>query len=185
MSIATITEAQRVEVRDECSRAALYMQRWAQNAKVPDATDVTESNTALNAAAAALAVAGAAPGGTFATVANGGAVTITDSNGTPAVAGTASISAGVLNNVAITSATTAIVQNADVIPVKNSAGTTTASVTAAVVAGGVIASINMASQYAGVSNTGKQSVGTVSGSGTFGTFTVVNGVITGIVLSAS
>lgn len=36
-----------------------------------------------------------------------------------------------------------------------------------------------------VTSTVKRPVGTVSGSGTFGTFTVANGVITGIVLSAS
>lgn len=143
MSIATITAAQRIEVRDECTRAALYMQKWAQDAKTPTATDVTESATSLNAAAAALAVAGAAPGGTFATVANGATVNV-----------------------------------------ENSAGALDSPATA-VVAAGVLSGVNLASTKTILTNALKFSGVTITGSGTFFTPTIVNGVMTGGVLSAS
>lgn len=143
MSIATITAAQRIEVRDECARAALYMQKWAQDAKTPGAADVTDSNVSLNAAAAALAVAGAAPGGTFATVANGATVNV-----------------------------------------ENSAGNLDSPATA-VVAAGVLTGVNLAATKTILTNALKFSGVTITGSGTFFTPTIVNGVLTGGVLSAS
>lgn len=143
MSIATITAAQRIEVRDECTRAALYMQRWAQDAKTPTSADVTESAVSLNAAAAALAVAGAAPGGTFATVSNGDSVNVENS-------------AGALDSPA-----------------------------SAVVAAGVLTGVNLASSKTILTNALKFSGVTITGTGTFFTPTIVNGVMTGGVLSAS
>ena len=143
MSIATITAAQRIEVRDECVRAGLYMQRWAQDAKTPTAADVTESNTPLNAAAAALAVAGASPGATIANVSNGGTVNV-----------------------------------------ENSAGALDSNATA-VVAGGVLTSVQLAATKTILTNALKFSGVTITGSGTFFTPTIVNGVLTGGVLSAS
>lgn len=59
MSIATITAAQRVEVRDATLTAALAMQRYTQSGATPRADEVTQATPLLNAAAAALTVAGA------------------------------------------------------------------------------------------------------------------------------
>jgi hypothetical protein len=119
------------------------MQRWAQDAKTPTSTDVTESAVSLNAAAAALAVAGASPGGAFATVSNG-----------------------------------------DSVNVENSAGALDSPATA-VVASGVLTGVNLASTKTILTNALKFSGVTITGSGTFFTPTIVNGVMTGGVLSAS
>ncbi len=59
MSIATITAAQRVEVRDACLSAALAMQRFTQSATTPRADETAEAAPVLAAAASALEVAGA------------------------------------------------------------------------------------------------------------------------------
>lgn len=186
MSIATITAAQRVEVRDSALSAALAMQRFTQSATTPRADEVAEASPILNAAAAALVVAGAnGLPATSVVVANGGPVTITDSNGGPSVAGTAQVAAGALSSVSITAATNAIVQNGDVVAIKNFNATSAGASCTLEVGGGAETGALLAAAAAIVTNTSKRAVGTVTGSGTFGTFTVVNGVITGIVLSAS
>ena len=59
MSIATITAAQRVEVRDACSSAEQLMQKYTQSGTTPRADETALATPVLAAAAAALAVAGA------------------------------------------------------------------------------------------------------------------------------
>lgn len=77
MSIATITAAQRVELRDATLTASLVMQRYTQSAATPRADEVASATSALDAAAAALAVAGASGiPATSAVVANGSTVSV-------------------------------------------------------------------------------------------------------------
>lgn len=227
MSISTITAAQRAELRDSLLSAELVMQKYTQSATTPRTDETEEATPVLEAAAAALVVAGASGlPATSAVVANGGTVnvensagaldspatavvaanvltsvklgstktiltqgdtvTITDSNGTPASTGTATVAAGVVTNVAITSPTSAIAVHGDATTVQDVTGATVATTgVTLVVAAGVLTGAKLGSAQQVVANTVKRAVGTVSGSGTFGTFTVVNGVITGIVLSAS
>lgn len=61
MSIASITAAQRVEVRDACLSAAYAMQRFAQSATTPRDDEAAEVSSFLNEAATALQVASAVP----------------------------------------------------------------------------------------------------------------------------
>lgn len=160
---------------------------------VADAQTVNVENSAgnLDSAGVATVTAGVLTGvklaATKTILTQGDAVTIRDSSGAPSLAGTANVAAGVVTNVNITASTAAITQHADVVPIKDVDGTALAtSPTIEVVAGQVVAvRLSPTSATALVANTLKKPVGTVTGTGTFGTFTVVNGVITGIVLSAS
>lgn len=68
--------------------------------------------------------------------------------------------------------------------VKNSAGTKTVSGTAAVTSG-TLTQINLPATAALIASGDKVNAVSVTGTGNFATFTVANGVITGIVLSAS
>lgn len=144
MSIATITAAQRVEVRDACLTAAHAMQRYAQSATTPRADETAEVTPVLNAAAAALVVAG--------------------SSGLPA--------------------TSAVVANGTTINVENSAGNLDSPATA-MVAASTVTNVRLAATKTIVTSGAKVNAGSVTGTGNFATITVANGVITGIVLSAS
>lgn len=144
MSIATITAAQRVEVRDACLTAANAMQRYAQSATAPRTDETAEVTPVLEAAAAALVVAGA--------------------SGLPA--------------------TSAVVANGGTVNVENSAGNLDSPATA-VVASGAITGVRLAATKSIVTSGTKVNAVAVTGTGNFATFTVANGVITGIVLSAS
>ena len=156
-----------------------------------DSINVENSAGALDSPATAVVAAGVITGvnlgATKTIVTNAGAVTIKDSSGGPSLAGTANVAAGALTDVQITSATAAIGQNADVVPIKDINGTVLVGGAILEVAAGANVAVQLppTSAAALVANTLKKPVGTVSGSGTFGTFSVVNGVITGIVLSAS
>jgi hypothetical protein len=144
MSIATITAAQRVEVRDACLTAALAIQPHVQSAATPDAGETAVVTPALDAAAAALSAAG--------------------STGLPA--------------------TSAVVANGDSVNVENSAGALDSPATA-VVAGSAITGVRLAATKTIVTSGVKVNAASVTGTGNFATITVANGVITGIVLSAS
>jgi hypothetical protein len=144
MSIATITAAQRVEVRDECLRASLAMQRFAQSGTTPRTDETAEVTPVLEAAAAALVVAGA--------------------SGLPA--------------------TSAVVANGASVNVENSAGNLDSPATATV-AGSAVTNVRLASTKTILTNALKFSGVTITGSGTFFTPTITNGVLTGGVLSAS
>lgn len=186
MSISTSTAAQRITLRDKTRIAGVMLQAFAQDSVALNAEQITDVDAALTNLTAALSAAGGIllPA-TQVIVSNGGAVTITDSAGGPSLAGTATVAAGALSSVAITAATAAIVQNADTVPVKSFAGAVVTAAPTAEVSAGALVAVKLSSAAAVAANTVKQSVGTVSGSGTFGTFTVSGGVITGIVLSAS
>lgn len=145
---------------------------------------VTKTGTAT---VAANAVTGVALGATTAIVDNAGAATVRNSAGSKTAAATVAVAAGAVTNVNITASTTAIVDHNDTVPVKDAAGVVRASGATAEIVAGVPVSVRLAAtaSVAIIPTATKFPVGTVSGSGTFGTFTVVNGVITGIVLSAS
>lgn len=143
MSIATITAAQRVEMRDALLTAANVMQRFAQDARTPSAAEVAETDAVLDEASAVLIFAGQ----------------------------------GIL-------ATQVVVTNGDTVNVENSAGALDSNGTAAV-AGGALTNVRLASTKTILTNALKFSGVTITGSGTFFTPTIVNGVLTGGVLSAS
>lgn len=144
MSIATITAAQRVEVRDECLRVSLAMQRFAQSGTTPRTDETDEVTPVLEAAAAALVVAGA--------------------SGLPA--------------------TSAVLANGGTVNVENSAGNLDSPATATVAAS-AITNVRLASTKTILTNALKFSGVTITGTGTFFTPTITNGVLTGGVLSAS
>jgi hypothetical protein len=121
---------------------------------------------------------------TQAVVSNSGTVTVKNSAGSVSKAGTATVAGGVITGVAL-SASTAIV-DASVVPVvQNSAGTVIPGVNVRTVAVGLESNIKLASTVGVIVNGVKQSGWTVTGSGTFFTPTIVAGVCTGGVLSAS
>lgn len=81
-------------------------------------------------------------------------------------------------------ATQVVVANGGTVNVENSAGALDSPATA-VVAGGVLTGVNLASTKTILTNALKFSGVTITGSGTFFTPTITNGVLTGGVLSAS
>lgn len=185
MSIATITAAQRVEVRDACLSAALIMQKYTQSATTPRTDETAQATPLLDSAAAALVVAGAnGLPATSAVVANGGSVNVTNSAASKSVSGTAAVAASAITGVALP-ATSAIVDSTVVPVIQNSAGTAVAGVNVRNVAAGLETNVRTAATVGFVVNAVKQSGWTVTGSGTFFTPTVVAGVCTGGVLSAS
>lgn len=109
MSIATITAAQRVEVRDECLRASLAMQRFAQSGTTPRADETAEVTPVLEAAAAALVVAGASGlPTTSAVIANGASVNVENSAGNLDSPATATVAAGAVTNVRLAATKTIV-----------------------------------------------------------------------------
>lgn len=82
------------------------------------------------------------------------------------------------------SATSVVVANGGTVNVENSAGALDSDATA-VVAAGVLTSVKLAATKTILTNALKFSGVTVTGSGTFFTPTIANGVLTGGVLSAS
>jgi len=117
-----------------------------------------------------------------AVVANGGTVVVQNSALNDAHNATATVTGQMLTNVAL-AATTAIVDNNDVEVVTNSAGTTVTGTHNAIVTAGALASVKLASTVAPLVS-GVKIVAPVTGTFVNGfTPTVVNGVITGVVLS--
>lgn len=92
---------------------------------------------------------------------------------------------GALGSTAALPATQVVVSNAQAITMQNSAGTAIPGTHPATVAGGVLTNVKLASTVGVVVNAVKQSGWTVTGTGTFFTPTIVAGVCTGGVLSAS
>lgn len=185
MSIATITAAQRVELRDACLTAALAMQRFTQSATTPRTDETAEVTPVLNDAAAALTVAGASGlPATSAVVANGATINVENSAGNLDSPATATVAASAVTNVRL-AATKTIVTTADAVTMQNSAGTAIPGTHAATVAAGVLSNVKLAATVGVVVNAVKQSGWTVTGTGTFFTPTIVAGVCTGGVLSAS
>lgn len=140
MSIATITAAQRVEVRDSCLSAALAMQRYTQSATTPRADETAEATPVLAAAAAALVVAGATGlPATSAVVANGATVNVENSAGNLDSPATATVAASAVTNVRL-AATKTIVTSGQALTGVTPSGTFTSTVTFTV-ANGVITGI--------------------------------------------
>lgn len=185
MSIATITAAQRVEVRDATLTAALVMQKYTQSAATPSTAETALATPVLDAAAAALLVAGASGiPATSAIVANGATVNVENSAGNLDSPAVATVAAGAVTNVRL-AATKTITTTADAVTVQNSAGTAIPGTHPATVAVGVLSNVKLAATVAAVANGAKVNAVSVTGTGNFATFTVAAGVITGIVLSAS
>lgn len=187
MSIATITEAQRMTLRSAAVALEHRTQHFAQNALTPTAAGVASFQPIGDAAANALAVAGHGTGvlpATSAVVANGDAVPMKNSAGSKTVSGTAAVASGAVSGVSLP-ATAAIVDSTVLPVIQNSAGTTVPGTNARNVAAGLETNVRMAATVGVVVNGVKQSGWTVTGSGTFFTPTVTNGVCTGGVLSAS
>lgn len=185
MSFATITAAQRVAVRDVALQVQAVTQPFAQNARPPTTYETAKITPVLDKAAAALAVAGASGiPSTSAIVANGATVSVRNSAGVAAHSGTAVVTTGTLTGINLP-ATTAMVDASAVVTVKNSAGTTVTGSHTATVAAGVLSDVKLASTIAAIASGTKVNAVAVTGTGNFATFTVVNGVITAIVLSAS
>jgi hypothetical protein len=120
---------------------------------------------------------------TQAVLSNGQTVNVRTSTGGDSHGSTAVVAAGAITGVNL-AATTVMVDNADTMAIQNSAGAAIGTGTATVAAG-ALSNVKLPATVAGVTNGTKYNAGTVSGSGNFATFTVANGVITGIVLSAS
>lgn len=78
---------------------------------------------------------------------------------------------------------TATVADNDVVPVKNSAGTSTVDATAVVASNGVLSGLNLAATVAMVDNGDALTVPVTGTYTTTATISVANGVVTGIVLS--
>lgn len=135
MSIATITAAQRVEVRDATLSAALAMQRYTQSGTAPRADEVAQADPILNAAAAALVVAGASGlPATSAVVANGATVNVENSAGNLDSPATAVVSGAVITGVRL-AATKTIVTSGQALTGVTPTGTFTTTVTFTVAAG--------------------------------------------------
>jgi hypothetical protein len=118
-------------------------------------------------------------------VSNAGSVPVKNSAGSKTVTGTATVAAGVLTGVGL-AATEAIVSNAQGgIAVTNSAAVAIPGTHTARVAAGLVTRVDLAATVGTVVQGVKQSGWTVTGTGTFFTPTVVAGVCTGGVLSAS
>lgn len=185
MSFSTITAAQRLEIRDSVVQAAAATQPFAQNGLAPTAAELALITPVLDNCAAALTVAGSTGlPATSAVVSNAGSVAVVNSASADSHNATATVAAGALTNVKL-AATVAMVDNADAITMQNSAGTAIAGTHPATVTAGVVANVKLAATVAAVSNGVKVNAVSVTGSGNFATFTVANGVITAIVLSAS
>lgn len=141
MSIATITAAQRVEVRDACVSASLAMQRFAQSATTPRTDETAEVTPVLEAAAAALVVAGASGlPATSAVVANGASLNVENSAGDLDSVGTATVAASAVTNVRL-AATKTIVTSGQALTGVTPTGTYTTTVTFTVAAGVITAII--------------------------------------------
>lgn len=136
----------------------------------------------LTALAAALPAAPVDP--LKAVVSNGGNVSVKNSAGTITKVGVATVGASAITGVALPAAS-AIVDNAASVIAQNSGGGQITASAVASVAAGVVSNVRLPATAFGVAHGSKVAVGNVTGTGTFGTFTVAGGVITGIVLSAS
>ena len=150
--------------------------------------NVENSAGALDSPATAVVAAGVITGvnlaATKSIVDNAGTYSVKNSAGTKTVVGTATVAAGVITGIACP-ANEAIVADGGAAIVQNSAGTAIPGTHPRAVSLGVENNVKLASTVGVVVNGVKQSGWTVTGSGTFFTPTIVAGVCTGGVLSAS
>lgn len=180
------TRQQLHAARNSALKLARVVQPYSQSDLILGNESATAARAEVQAAAAAAVTdATAIAGGTSAAVANGATITMTDQSNGPSLPGTATVAANAITNVKLDATTAAIVQHADVVPVQQFDGSAGTSSPTAVVAAGAETAVKLTSIARVVTNGSKHACGTVSGSGTFATFTISGGIITGIVLSAS
>jgi hypothetical protein len=154
--------------------------------EIADATGTPETAFAAFLADAAIKCPGYTNGPidpTETVVTNAQTVNVENSAGNLDSPATAVVAAGVLTSVKL-GATKTIATHGDTINVENSAGALDSPATA-VVAAGVITGVNLGSTKTILTSGTKINAVSVTGSGNFATPTIVNGVITAIVLSAS
>lgn len=150
MSFQSITSAQRVEIRDSAVQVATTAQKFVQDARTPAADAQGAVNTALNAMAAALLVAGITGlPATSAVVANGGSVPVQNSAGAAIGTATATVAASTLGNVKLPATIAGIGSGAAVtVPITfvtaRTAGATATVAATVTVANGVITAISIA-----------------------------------------
>lgn len=181
MSLVTATAAQRIALRNTAVNLGEQTQVYAQSATVPTVEEAALVQPYIDAAQVAITAVGGAGG---ATVANGATVAVVNSASADSHNATATVAGATLTNVKL-AATVAFVDNTDIVTMQNSAGAAVAGTHTATVTAGVLSNVKLASTVAPVVSGVKVNAGTVTGTGNFATITVVAGVITGIVLSAS
>lgn len=180
MSLVTATAAQRIALRNTAVNLGEHTQVYAQSATAPTAAEAAIVQPYIDAAKTAI---DAVNGTTGATVANGATVAVVNSASADSHNATATVTGTTLTNVKL-AATVAFVDNADTVPVQNSAGAVVAGTHTATVAAGVVSNVKLAATIApvasGLALTGVTPTGTYTNTVTF---TVAAGVITAIVLS--
>lgn len=186
------TAKQLYTARNAGLKLAKVVQPYAQSDILLANETATAARAEVKAAADAAIVAATAIGGsaaplpaTQAIVTDAGTAPVKNSAGV-AVPGTSTytVAANAVTGVNLP-ATVAPVANAATVVVQNSAGTVVAGTHAATVAAGALSNVKLAATIATVANGVKVNATSVTGTGNFATFTVANGVITAIVLSAS
>lgn len=187
MTTVSATPAQRLTARDKCAIAVGALWPVAQNSYTPNAAEGAVIDTALLAAANSIGALGATAAlpSTQVVVSDTQASVVTDNSGGPSVAMTLIVTASALVRATMTSATDCIVQSGNATSMQNSAGTAIPGTHPATVAGGTVTHVKLAATVGVVVNAVKQSGWNVTGTGTFFTPTIVAGVCTGGVLSAS
>lgn len=146
----------------------------------------TVVQASATAAVSGNAVTGVSLPATQAVLTNAATYSVQNSSGGVTVTGCpAVVAAGVLTALQLPS-TRAIVSDAQAnLVVQNSAGAAITSAGVGTVASGALSNVKLPATIAAVANGTKYNAVSVTGSGNFATFTVANGVITAIVLSAS
>lgn len=163
--------------------------RKAVAAAISNAEGVTNPNPALatflqDAATKTPGYVAAPLPATQAIVTTGNTLPVKNSAGTVTKNGTATVAANAVTGVALP-ATSAIVDNGASAVLRTSGGLATGSTVTATVAGGLLSNVRLSAITGVVVNAVKVSGITVSGTGPVVTFTVADGVITGITLSES
>lgn len=188
MTYASATPAQKRAVQDAAAILAVATEPTRiqfNGSGVKNGYDAEALGATMSNALAACGIGSGALGPTQAIVTDAQSVSVRTRNGTITATSVANVSGGSLGTITLPTQTTLVVNN-DSMPVQNSAGTAVAGTHPATVgANGGVTAVKLASTVAPVVSGVKINAGTVTGSGNFATITVANGVITGIVLSAS
>lgn len=188
MTYASATPAQKRAVQDAAAilaTATAPMRIQYNGSGVKNGYDAEALGATMSNALAACGIGGGVLSPTQSVVANGSTSTVQTNAGTITFTGTYAVAGGSVTAITLPASTTMLQHNAT-LNVINSAGTSVAGThQIKVAAGGNPQNVTLASTVAPLVSGVKINAGTVSGSGNFATPTIVNGVITGIVLSAS
>lgn len=190
MGVTSITTAQRQALRDTLLKAAVGVQDFAEDGRVPSDTQAASIETKLNAASAAMVVAGISgiPAGS-AVIANAVNKPLLANDGTTVVASSpvTVVTNGVFTGLKFASAASGVVSTGGVVDVNNSANVRKGSGTVTVAAN-VVTKItlptNMAAAVTGEAVTVPITFVTARAAGATATvaatLTIANGVITAI-----